>query len=347
MKILLLGYFEDTQSARYVGEAFKELGHEIIGIGVREIVTTYGPIEGQKKILEEIDKNQFEPDVVLVLKGLSIKLDTLKQIKQRFKRAIFINWFFDLNIQGILAWKNESYFDTLRFFDYYFCSLGGVANKLKEIGFKNVYYLDEACSPKHNGEAYMNYWQSKNIGSDIAFCGSLGFFQTHPLRIKYLSKIAKGGYDLKVWGDIICDWRAIPTEIKNVHQKTIVINNQHSRVVQSSLINLGIDADSSLWMGHSARLYRVMCAGGLYLSTPTKGIDGLFKVNKDGEPLTGNEELVFFYDEEDLITKLDFLLEHDNIRQKIAKNGQKAVLAKHTFVHRIKELLKIIQNGRD
>ena len=144
MKILLLGYFEDAQSALYVGEAFKKLGHEVIGVGAREIVTTYGSVEGQKKLLEEIYKNQFEPDVVLVLKGLSIKLSTLKALKERFSNAIFVNWFFDLYLHGILPWENKSYFDTLRFFDYYFCSLGGVADHLKEVGFKNVYYLDEA-----------------------------------------------------------------------------------------------------------------------------------------------------------------------------------------------------------
>jgi len=342
MNILLLGHLGDKQSAIYVGNAFTELGHHTVGVSVREIIATYGTIEGQNKVLEEIDKQKIIPDIVLVLKGLTLQLSTLNKIKEKFPNAIFVNWFFDIHIQGIPIWENKSYFDTINFFDYYFCKLGGAVDRLKKLGFTNVHYLDEACSPKHNGNAYMNYYQSKNIGSDVGFCGSLGFFNTHPLRIKYLSKIIKSGYDLKVWGDVICDWKAIPKEIKEVHQQSIPINSMHSRVVQSTLINLGIDADSTLRMGHSARLYRVMCAGALYLSTPTNGVNTLFKVNKVDEPLTGDEELVFFYSEEDLISKLDFLLEHDYIRQKIAENGQKAVLANHKFTDRITEMLKII-----
>jgi len=97
----------------------------------------------------------------------------------------------------------------------------------------------------------------------------------------------------------------------------------------------------------SARIYRVMCAGGLYLSTATKGIESLFNVNKEGEEITGDQELVVFYDENDLIKKLDFLLEHDDIRESIAKNGQKRVISEHTFKHRIIKMLKMIENGRN
>jgi len=125
-----------------------------------------------------------------------------------------------------------------------------------------------------------------------------------------------------------------------------VINERHSIVCQSSLINLGLDAMPELEGSMSARLYRVMCAGGLYLSTPTKGIEKLFKINKKGDKINEEQELVVFYDENDLIEKIDFLLENEKIRKQIAINGQKKVLSEHTFTDRIKKLIKLVEGKK-
>jgi spore maturation protein CgeB len=62
---------------------------------------------------------------------------------------------------------------------------------------------------------------------------------------------------------------------------------------------------------------------------------------------TGDEEVIVFYDKDNLVALLDFLLEHNDIREKIAKNGQKAVLDKHTFQHRCLEMLEIIGGDID
>jgi len=342
MKILLLGYLGDNQSAIYVGEAFKELGHDVTAIATREIVAKFGNAEGQTKILEEIDKGNYSPDIVLVLKGIEVLPKTLKQIKERFPDATFINWFFDWLVAGVPIWKNESYFDTIKMFDYYFFSAGECVTKLKEKGFDNVYYLDEACSPLHHAEVYMNAFQKKKYSSDVSFIGTLGHFNIHPDRVKYLLKIAKEGFELRIWGRIAGEMKFIPMELRPLCTQQEVINQNHSKVVKTSLVNLGLDSNINLWRGQSARIFRVMCAGGLYLSAPTKGLDEMFKLNKKDEPITDDQEIVVFYDENDLVRKLDFLLEHDAIREKIAQNGQKKVLEEHKFVDRIKEMIKII-----
>jgi spore maturation protein CgeB len=131
-----------------------------------------------------------------------------------------------------------------------------------------------------------------------------------------------------------------------MHQKEKVINETHSRVVQSSLINLGIDQDRDVDMGHSARLYRVMCAGGLYMVNATKGLDRIFNVNKDGAILTGEEDLVLYYSFEDMVNKIDFLLEHEDIRNKIRLNGQKKVIENHTFEHRLGRMFELFKKDK-
>jgi spore maturation protein CgeB len=341
---LVLGAFEDLQTGVYIVNSIEDAGHKADYIDIRQIYRDAGAINAQQVFINEIDKLNINPDIILVLKGLEISKDTLQTIKDKYKKAKLINWFFDVYAGDKPIYENTDYLEALKLFDYYFCSLKGVSDILREKGYNNAYYLDEACCPEANGEQYMNYFQINKYGNDISFCGSIGFTKMHKDRLRLLNLISKECYNLTIHGPIYMDWKYVSEDIRRCHSKdTTIINEKHSMVCQSSLINLGIDQDINVDMGFSARLFRVMCAGGLYLNTNTKGLNKMFKINETKEsPITDDLELVVFYDDEDLCNKLDFLLEHDDIRKKIAKNGQKVVLEKHTFVDRIKEMIEIL-----
>ena len=179
---------------------------------------------------------------------------------------------------------------------------------------------------------------------DVAFIGTVGFQVQHPNRIPILSKVLKEGFNIKIWGALAGEEKLIPMDIRRARTGIGVVNEYHSMVAQTSLINLGIDGNPDY--GWGARLYRVMCAGGLYLNNYTKGIENCFKINKEGEEITEDQELVIYYDDDDLIVKLDFLLGNDEIRNKIAKNGMEKVQKEHTFDVRIKEMLEMIKKER-
>lgn len=341
-KILILGQMKDLQTGTYLFNSIEELGYKAGFIDIRAIVTDKGIVPGQQAILDEIDKLNFDADIVIVLKGLEMSIDTLTAVRKKFKDKILCNWFFDVKLAGTDIWKNGKFYPAIKLYDYFFCSLKGVADKLKENGFKNVYHLAEACYPKLNGEQHMNFFQEKKYGEDISFIGTIGLSFAHKNRIEYLSRIIREGFNINIWGNIAGEAKTIPMEIRHSMTNTPVINDSHSLVCQTSLVNLGIDQDPTLEYSWSARLYRIMCAGGLYLSTPTKGLEDFFNINLFPDEITKDQDLVVFYDENDLVKKLDFLLEHDDIRDSIRKNGQKKVLAGHTFVHRIKELINIV-----
>jgi len=272
--------------------------------------------------------------------------DTLEKLQNTYTNAIYINWMFDKYIGDVPAWENKEYVKLIKMFDYYFCSLKGVADKLKNLGLTNIYYLPEACDPNYNGETYINYYQSQKYGEDISFVGTIGLSKFHPNRIPILKKIINEGYRIKIWGGVACEWKLVPKELKEVHVQEEAINDAHSKVVQNSLINLGIDQDPNVELGFSARLYRVLCAGGLYLTTYTKGLENMFKINKQGELPTKDLELVVYYDMDDLIKNIDFLLEHEDIRKQISINGQKIVLEKHKFSDRINDIKNIIEENK-
>jgi len=341
-KFLVLGNMADLQTGLYIVESIEALKHQVGFVDIRRIINENGGQNGQSIILDKIDSMNYTPDIIIILKGGEMTENTIKAIKTKFKDAILVNWFFDVYFGTEKIWKLDSYFSTIKLYGFYFCSLRGVVEKLKDKGLKNVYYLGEACFPPLHGEQSMNNFQKRKYGADVSFCGSIGYHLQHPNRIPILNKIIKEGFDTKVWGNLIGKQTLIPERIKDAHQGAIVINEYHSMVCQSSLINLGIDQMPELDMSFSARVYRVLCAGGLYLSTATKGLENLFKINKEGEPITDKQDIVVFYNLDDLIKKIDFLLEHNDIRESIAKNGKEKV-KDMTFKTRIKEMLKIIK----
>ena len=344
MEVLIIGYFEDMQSAVYIANSFYDLGHKVEGISSRKFVQELGLHEGQKAIINEVDDyaKSTSPDLVLILKGAEMSYNTTKYIKELFPEALLVNWFFDVYMSGSPIWKNKEYHKTLKLFDYFFCSLKGVADELQEEGFENARYLDEAAYPELNGEVPMNHYQLQKYGEDVAFCGSIGMMEIHKRRVEILKKIVNEGFRLKIWGKVVAPWKEVGEELFEPHTADEAVNLKHSMVCQASKVCIGVDQDRNVDRGHSARLYRVLAAGGVYLLNATKGVDEMFKVNKDGADITGEEDLIFYYSEEDLVNKLDFLLEHDDIRKQIAKNGQEKVLKEHKWTDRITDMIKTI-----
>lgn len=342
MKWMILGQIKDLQTGIYIVNTVEEMGDECAYVDIRQLSEIHGINNAQKIILEKIDELDYTPDVIIVLKGLEMTLKTLQGVRDKFPKAILTNWFFDVKLAGVDIWDNDKFYPALKLYDYFFCSLGGVAEKLKESGFENVHHVGEGCYPPLHGEQYMNSFQEKKYGEDIAFIGTIGLNFAHKNRIQYLQKIVKEGFNIKIWGGIAGEAKSIPLDIRHSMTGDSVVNERHSMVCQSTLVNLGIDQDPTLNASWSARLYRIMCSGGLYLSTPTKGLENYFKINKRDEPITEDQDLVVFYNEADLIEKIDFLLENEEIRKKIAENGKKKVLAEHTFKDRINDIMKIV-----
>jgi spore maturation protein CgeB len=347
MKVLVLGQMYDLQTGVYLVNSFIELGHETKFIDIRHIAVNNDIPIAQEKIKEEIEKLNFNPELIVVLKGFELTDNTLDYIKDKFKDVILVNWFQDIFVGGKLIYENKEYFNTIRKYDYYFVSAKGIIDKLHQKGLTNVFTLLECCYPEVHSPQYLNNFQRKKYEQDVTFIGTLGYFGIHTNRINILKRVADEGFWLSIYGDIVCDWKYLPSILKDCHTQEKVINERHSIIAQSSLINLGMDRDSEISLSNSARMYRVMCAGGLFLDNYVKDVETMFKINNKGEAITADQELVIYYDENDLIEKLDFLLAHEDIRSSIAENGRKIVTKKHKFTDRINEMLEVITNGKE
>lgn len=113
-----------------------------------------------------------------------------------------------------------------------------------------------------------------------------------------------------------------------------------SKIYQASKIVLG----NNVMTTAAARAWESMLSGAFYLSNyipPEDDITDIRKIVKE------NEELIMFYDKEDLLRKVDYYLNHEEERKRMAEIGRKAALERMTFDKLmekvIEEIPKIIE----
>ena len=82
------------------------------------------------------------------------------------------------------------------------------------------------------------------------------------------------------------------------------------------------------------RFFEALCSGSLLLSNSTKD-SGQYVLFEDGEEYVCHH----YYD---LLTIACYYLKHDELRKKIASTGRQRVLAAHTYLHRIEDMIDVI-----
>ncbi len=143
---------------------------------------------------------------------------------------------------------------------------------------------------------------------DVGFVGTVD--QAPPRRKKLLSDI-----DAKF--DLRCE-RKFMEEMAELYS--------HSRMVFNNAIRKDLNM----------RVFEGMCSGSLLLTDRAEG-SGLEDFFQDGVHLA-------HYQDETLTDTVQYYLEHPEEREKIAENGRAEVLEKHTYDHRIAQMLDILDN---
>lgn len=104
-------------------------------------------------------------------------------------------------------------------------------------------------------------------------------------------------------------------------------------VFKRSRINLNISL-RSIKSGIPQRAFDIMGSGGFLLSN--------FQADFLDDFIPG-EDFDYYENTEDLLTKIDYYLTHEEERQAIARNGHDKIKAAHTYRHRVREMLDHLQ----
>lgn len=118
--------------------------------------------------------------------------------------------------------------------------------------------------------------------------------------------------------------------LPRINNKGTASSHREQKIIfQLSKINLNITS-KPIMTGLSLRVWDVMGSGGFLLSNYQEEIEDYFVIGED---------LEVFSSEEELVEKVGYYLEHDDIREKIARNGYEKVRKYHSYDERIKQMI--------
>jgi len=331
MKILLVGYhnphFVNTIVLR--SKALGYLGHETIFFNDGKYMIP-GRFRSQFPFLHQWDLDQLnrslvdlarqqKPDCCLIVGGQNILPQTVSRIKEMGIPIVL--WTTDVPVE----FKNV--LDSARYYDHLFCAGSEALDIFHSKGFTDVSWVPFACDTHFHQRIPLSDSERKKYAKDIVFVGSY-----YPNRASLLEGISD--FDLGVWGPY---WQRLSagSPLKNKAINIKMNYDQWVKIFNASKINIVVHYQDGKVPCHQAspKLFEAMACGCFVLTDRQKDAQALFK---------DKEHLVFFDDQKDLRSKIQYYLEREDERKRIAQAGFTEVTSKHRYQDRIKNILDIV-----
>jgi hypothetical protein len=185
------------------------------------------------------------------------------------------------------------------------------------------YYLDQAADaderPADIGPAAMT--------CDVAFFGSY-----LPQRETILKRISKDR-DLRIYADRPDRWLRC-----GLRAEAAAYGTRLAEAVAAAKIVYGENARNDVEGYWSDRVYRILGHRGFFLTRYVPGLEDFF---------TNHEHLVWARDDDEVSELAARYLDDESARRRIAAAGFEHVRARHTYDHRARELLAVLENTHD
>jgi len=331
MKVLLCGYHNPyfLTITEYIERAIQKLGHSLTSFDDRAFVLP-GRIRQKLNLLQAWDQNRINrkllslcsslrPDLCLILGGHRIHPETVKDIKNCGIQTVL--WTIDVPLDFQLVQEAAPHYDTV------FCGGTEAQEVLAQAGISHTHWLPFASDPEIHKAEELTPEQKKLWGSDLAFVGSF-----YPHRALVLEKVSD--FNLKIWGP---GWnRLSPGSPLKGRVKDMKLEPEEWRKIYSSVkVNIVIHFQDGQTLSFQAapKVYETMACQGFLLVDNQKDVMSLFE---DGK------HLVVYKDVQDLREKITYYLQHQEERERIARQGHEEVIEKHTYLYRLRQMFSVI-----
>ena len=280
-------------------------GHDVEGISDRDIAN-YNPITG-KDVLNKILLEKamyYRPDLVLIGHVHNIYKETYEKIKFINKNVIISQWYEDnLTKEGPDFKKNlTSLKINFENIDNFFISThpDDVSAKHRDV---NYHFLP---TPVDKNIEKLNIYNNENFIYDVFFAMSHGVNR---------GNIKSGKVDEReIFIKKILELnRNIKFDIYGFKNRNPVWSENFYNAISNSSMAINITRGKSKKYSSSNRIASLMGNGLLTFMDNKRQFNHFFT----------NNEMIFFDNNLDLTEKLNFYKKNDELRKKIAKNGQK------------------------
>jgi len=268
----------------------------------------------------------IQPKIVLFTSYFHKYLDRKLLIKLK-KCLGFKLYLIDVD-SGFKASSHEAFADYLKYeiqlCDRVFSFSKRISTLMNNMGYKNVQFFPY-------GAAIVKLESLPKI-HDIFFVGTPDI-RRHILleKLKHHNLTVQG----KAWGEY-------KSSLSNELQNKIITENIYGDQLRKKLqqtkiiLNINVAAWHTLETGVNLRVFETLALRGFLLTDYCEELNDLFAVG---------QELEAFKSAEELVDKVSFYLQHDDLREKIARKGHDKFLKYYTWEKRTAELLKSMRNG--
>ena len=316
MKIILAGSLEKPSSTvSFMKKTLEELGHEIIPFDYRKERKKYGNERTQQEMINLVEEKR--PDVFLLIKGDGIFLETLGEIKKTCHVSFR---YMDSPVKGWIV-------RLAKVSDSFFITAGGLIEKYKRLGVKNVFHLWEGCDPEVH--RYLPT-DSPEYQCEVAFIGvgKAG-------RGSLLKKVTKAGFDLKIWGR---DWpKSFPV------QKEWVEPEEFAKVCSGAKLVLGLNDNNTIPDYFSDRTFLTLACRGFHITPYTPRLERWFTNRKHLVWYNARKEYPWSNRYQECINLIKYYLDKPKERERIARAGQEWVYSHYTWRHSMEKMIKILE----
>jgi spore maturation protein CgeB len=292
------------------------MGHEVELFDYMDELNSLGREAMNRKLLNRVQ--EIKPDLAI----FSLYTDQLDPIVINQLRQYTLTYCFFHDD----TWRAEYSRSWARHFDFFSSPDAHGPLKYRRHGLDNCIYFPFGCN-----EQIFRPRSTAEKKYDVSFIGSW-----HPYREWVINRIRKAGIRVAAAG---FRWAAGEVSqdqmVDYFNQSKINLNLSNSaswdlRYLTSSskaIVNRLLSKKNVEQM--KARIFEINSCGGFQLSYYVEGIANCF---------VPDHEIVIYADADDLIDKIRFYLEYDELREAIASAGYSRAIRDHTFVQRFENV---------
>lgn len=340
MRIFVIGEFQIERFARHIAGRLERMGHEVDRYQPtvrkppehsrliqlwKQFKQIFRRIGGKFQTVRQFRTNfllqrleRFGPDLVLSTHDY-LNPQQVDRIKRQTGVPVVL-WYPDgIHDYGNMMFPGGRY-DALFLPDPYVVDYLGAKLEVP------VYLLPECFEPALHRlpDEGLTPEDREKFGCELTTAGTLNAY-----RQAFFRQLAD--YEVKFWGPPPPTWMFDP-DIRPMYQGEYAAYETKAKAFRAADIVLNNLKPEEV-CGLNARAFETCGIGGFQMIDWNPGLPHLF------EP---GEEVVTFRSMDELKSKIDYYLDHEDERREIAEAGRRRAQSEHTYRHRLETLLKTV-----